>query len=205
MKRSAALPLMVMLTVPSGAALAQSTTSGTFNVTTTIQASCESPSPNPSSLSLTLETDDGNGNPAALDANDQPLGSPVTVTIPCSGNPDVTQVAFDDGRHSASSPGTDERYMRRSGAAIDSEGEDDWLGYKLYARAGTGHSASDIANGTAIGTNIDTNNILDMSSDTTNTFMITGRITDSRTTFSDATEVTGGNYTDTVSMTVTYN
>lgn len=69
---------------------AQSTTSGNLNVTTSVSATCQTPSPG-GTLNAPFDP--------ALAIDNQVDGSPVTVTVTCSGGASITDVTFDNGQH----------------------------------------------------------------------------------------------------------
>ena len=187
----------VTFTLPVDAA----TQTGNLNVSTTIEVSCAVPSPS-GTLSLPFDSS------SALDS--QALAStPVTVTVECMGNPTVSHVDFDDGNNLNSSG---VRFMQRDGSS--GMLTTDILGYKLWARAGTGHTSAQIEdNGTPILDDTNNNNRLLIDSVDGN-FMVTGKVYEDveRTnaygdpsSAASGSKVIGGDYRDEVYMTVNYN
>jgi spore coat protein U-like protein len=189
----------VLATAPVAAFAATQT--GNLNVTTTIQVACEAPSPS-GTLNLPFDSED------ALDG--QALANtPVTVTVTCYGNPTVNHVEFNNGTHrSDTDVGTPEagvRYMLKSGAAGSAAAH--FLGYKLWAKVGTGATSATIEDsGTNILTGEATNDDRLTIGAASGSFQVTGQVfEDARGAHANAGAVPGGTYNDTVVMTVDYN
>ena len=195
----AAMPLAVQ---------AQDTVDGNLNVTTTVSVVCNAPTPT-GTLTLPFRT--------GIALNNQGLdAAPVTVTVQCFGNPTVQHVDFDAGENSTiANADADIRYMRRDGS-IDPADPSDFLGYQLFAIAGTEASTSTIqSTGTTLandsGAATPTNRLT--INDQTGTFSVSGRIfegTERAGAFGDPTLtassgiVPAGSYNDLVVMTVSY-
>lgn len=164
---------------------------GTLTVTTTITASCEAPSP-AGNLSLPFD------NEAALSGDNQPAASSVAVTVTCSGNPTVEKVVFNGGSYSTGrGPAPGHRLMLRSGE--NGTQDTQFLGYKLYASDNT---STDVATENSLMA-IDGNQLL--GADWAGTFWVSGRIfEESGGPISSASDVVGGSYRDTVTMTIHY-
>ena len=182
------------------------TTDGNLSVTTTISVSCSAPSP---SGTLNLPFDSS----VALDSQNLAV-SPVTVSVNCLGNPTVNHVDFGNGQNRDTDRDEDGvRYMFKASGTSSNAAH--YLGYKLYAKAGTESNSATIAADTEIleeGSASNGNRLTLGGS--SSSYQVTGKVyeTETRTgAFGVATDsasggkVPGGSYTDTVVMTVDYN
>jgi spore coat protein U-like protein len=177
------------------------TTTGNLEIETVVGSFCSL-----ASGKLTLELDYN----APL--TNQPLASPDVLTPECFGGASVVAVDFDNGQHRGNNgvgvPANGIRYMKRNGT--DGASANHYLGYQLYGMANaTWEGATAIAADTTLGTGA-TDNILELTSSLP--FKLTAKIVEpSDRAFGNPTQlpatsnVPDGTYSDTVTMTLTYN
>lgn len=181
---------VLALLFASGAAA--ETQTGNLTVTTTIASSCDALSP---SGNLVLSFD----GEKALDGQD-PSGV-VEVQLACSGNPTITNVVFDGGK-GASQRSQAYRAMQRSGT--DGTAATHYLGYKLYLVSSQSTPPSDGYNDVDVvsGSISDPEAMPDLNA---GSFGVKGIIFEADgNAHGSAAAVPAGNYSDTVTMTITY-
>ena len=168
-------------------AVAQDTTTGALNVTTSVSATCQAPNPS-GNLNIPFTTD---GN----DWNNQVASSSVAVSVTCSGGATPDSVTFDTGNN----PGTG----GLTGRALVNISEDACLQYGLEASEDDS-TWTTILFGDSTGDNT-------LSGLTSSTFYVRGTLENGSTGCSDQfpvaadpVDVPGGDYSDTITMTVSF-